>query len=382
MRTDPFGAPSAQLAERRGGKGRLVGVDAARALALAGMMAVHMLPSRGEDGGPTASYLVFGGRSSALFAVLAGVGLALATGRSTPPRGRDRLSMASGTLVRAAVLAMIGFVLGGLGSPVAVILVHYGMLFAVGALFLGFRPGQLVAIAAVWWVAAPAVSHLIRSGISDPPISVPTFESLADPLTLALDVGLTGYYPVFSWVAFLLVGMAAGRMDLGSTKVASTIAVAGVALAIGAWALSSFLLGPLGGVEDLEGPVPIQFFGTTPTSSWWYLAVMAPHSGTPFDLAHSAGTALGVLGIALLLTRSAQPVWRAVAAAGGMTLTLYSLHVVALALEVGPTEPATRYFIHLVTLFALASVWRFAVGRGPLERLTAELAGQARQLAA
>ncbi len=352
----------------------------ARALALAGMMAVHMLPARGEDGSPTVSYLVFGGRSSALFAVLAGVGLALATGRETPPRGRQARALALGTVVRAGVLAVIGFALGGLGSPVAVILVHYGMLFAVGSLFLGLRSRQLVSIAALWLVTEPVLSHLIRSGLPESPISVPTFESLSDPLTLALDVGLTGYYPVLSWVAFFLAGMAVGRLDLGSIKVGARIALVGAALGIGAWGVSTLLLGPFGGLAHLSQPLPIQFFGTTPTTSWWYLAVMAPHSATPLDLAHSMGTSLAVLGVALLVSRSAESLWRAVAAAGGMTLTLYSIHVVALAMEIGPEDPMPRYFVHLVTLFALAAVWRFAIGRGPLERLTAELAGQARQL--
>ena len=42
--------------------------------------------------------------------------------------------------------------------------------------------------------------------------------------------------------------------------------------------------------------------GTTPTNgSWEWLLVDAPHSGTPFDLAHTIGTALAVIGLCLLL---------------------------------------------------------------------------------
>ncbi|MUN64653.1 DUF1624 domain-containing protein, partial [Kocuria sediminis] len=56
----------------------MVGVDAARGLALIGLIAVHILPEETETTGePTWSYLLFAGDSAALFALLAGVGLAL-----------------------------------------------------------------------------------------------------------------------------------------------------------------------------------------------------------------------------------------------------------------------------------------------------------------
>ncbi|MUN64901.1 hypothetical protein GMA12_17440, partial [Kocuria sediminis] len=63
---------------RWGGTPRLLGVDAARGLALIGLIAVHVLPEENDaTGDPTWSYLLFAGDSAALFALLAGVGLAL-----------------------------------------------------------------------------------------------------------------------------------------------------------------------------------------------------------------------------------------------------------------------------------------------------------------
>ena len=59
--------------------GRVRGIDVARCLALVGMMTAHVL--RGvEDGSVTLTHQVVSGRSSALFAVLAGVGIVLVTG--------------------------------------------------------------------------------------------------------------------------------------------------------------------------------------------------------------------------------------------------------------------------------------------------------------
>ena len=69
---------------------RLVGVDVARCLALLGMVATHVLLGQEPDGSLTDSQWLAGGRAAALFAVLAGVSIALMTGRRTPVRGRER----------------------------------------------------------------------------------------------------------------------------------------------------------------------------------------------------------------------------------------------------------------------------------------------------
>ena len=66
-------------------KPRLIGIDVARGLALLGMIAVHALIPFDEDFQPNwVSYLATG-HASAVFAVLAGVGLSLTTGRRRVP---------------------------------------------------------------------------------------------------------------------------------------------------------------------------------------------------------------------------------------------------------------------------------------------------------
>ena len=53
------------------------------------MMATHVLPTFESDAQLTPTWvgLVFSGRASALFAVLAGIGLALSTGKQQPLQG-------------------------------------------------------------------------------------------------------------------------------------------------------------------------------------------------------------------------------------------------------------------------------------------------------
>src|SRR3954468_8624567 len=110
----------------RRGSARLVGLDVARCLALVGMVSVHVVPARAANGQLTLAHNLAAGRSAALFAVLAGVSLALMTGGETQVRGRERAARSAGIAVRALLIAGIGLLLGALASGLAVILTYYG----------------------------------------------------------------------------------------------------------------------------------------------------------------------------------------------------------------------------------------------------------------
>ena len=130
---------------------RLTGIDAARGAALLGMMSTHFMPTFGPSPSwePTFVGLVFSGRSAALFAVLAGIGLALGTGKQEPRTGKELWSARGGVAMRALVIAVVGLILGGLDVNVAVILVHYAVLFLCILPFLGLRLKALC-----FWAAA------------------------------------------------------------------------------------------------------------------------------------------------------------------------------------------------------------------------------------
>ncbi|HKY46354.1 MAG TPA: heparan-alpha-glucosaminide N-acetyltransferase domain-containing protein [Acidimicrobiia bacterium] len=357
--------------QRRHGTGRLIGVDAARALALIGMMSVHLLPGTDPDGSASAAYLISSGRASALFAVLAGVGLALANGATRPPKGKERLTAAAGIVGRAAVLGLIGLFLGDLDSGVAVILVNYAFLFVIAAAFIGMDARRLWLMALVWALIVPAIAFWLRLWIPDSTGSVPGFAELFQPVVFLSEVFLTGYYPVLPWIAYLLAGMAAGRSDLRSRPVTGWLLAGGVAVAVAAKLISAGLLAwfdPVG-LED-----PVQFFGATPTDSWWYLAVATPHSGTSLDLLHTIGTSLAVLGACLLLAGAERRLVAWLAAAGGMTLSLYSTHVLALTAGWGLSDRPTLLVWHIAAAIVIGLAWRTFVGRGPLETLAAGIA--------
>ncbi len=374
---------------------RLLGVDAARGVALLGMMSVHVIPALTQDGEFSASRLIAGGRSSALFAVLAGVSLALVAGGRTPPAGRELLAARLGVGARALVIFLVGMMLGSFDSGVAVILAYYGVLFLLAVPFLGLGPRMLLPLAAAWAVLAPLVSHAWRMDQPAASYDNPTLGSLAAPATLIRELLFTGYYPVFPWMAYALAGMGLGRLALNSPRVAGALFGGGAALAAATWATSWIILDSgvrerlaeagLGGHPASPGDfadvvLTTSFYGTTPTTSWWWLVVSSPHTATPFDLLHTIGTAAAVLGLMLLLAPRAAVVLRPLGAVGSMTFTLYSLHVVLLTTVLPPTT-THAYALHIVVAFAIAVPWRRFVGRGPLEALAATMSRNARALA-
>jgi uncharacterized membrane protein len=366
--------------------GRIIGLDVARCVALVGMIATHSLSSTDQDGGVTVVQQVAGGRASALFAVLAGVSLALMSGRDTPVRGREARAVSAGLAVRALLVAALGLVLGSLESGVLVILAYYGVLFLLGIPFLRLRAGALVLLAAGWVVVVPVLLQLLRPHLPEAPIASPTVGSLADPVGLLTQLTVTGSYPAVAWMAYLLVGMALGRLHLERWGAARDLAVIGAGVALLSWAASRLLLARPGVgerlAETLTGPyagdLPFALdhglYGTTPTGSWWWLAVDTPHTGTPFDLASTIGSALLVIGIALALARWLPRTSSVVFGAGAMTLTLYSLHLVLRSPHLLDAQNAGTFFAHVVVVVLVGAAYRIEGLGGPLERAVASAA--------
>lgn len=377
---------------------RLVGIDAARGLALFGMMSTHIFPLRVQETADASWVaLVFSGRSSALFAVVAGIGLALLTGGAKPHRGSVLAGDRRGIAARAVVITLIGLMLGGLETNIAIILFHYGVLFLLALPFLSLAFRQLIWWAAGWLVFAPAVAYLLRpwitASLAPPSLEAnPTWESFLDPWTLLADITVTGYYPALQWLGYLLAGLAIGRLRLTVLRTQLVLVAAGAGLAIGAKALSAWLLGPLGGLAalqqtpegsrfPLESMLDVSLTGVEQSGSWWWLAVSAPHSGSPLDLLHTTGTAATVVGLCLLATRRSGMSLLPLSAAGAITLSLYTMHVWTMSIVDAQTpeaDPGAVFWIQVAVAVGLGVLFQYIGARGPLEMLTSEASRAAR----
>ncbi len=385
----------------RAKRSRIAGIDVARGIALIGMAATHMLPVGGTMGLTLVGWL-FAGKASALFAVLAGVSLAIVTGGQNPFTGRDLRRSRITIAVRAGLIGVLGLILAASDTFVAVILQYYALLFLLALPFLRLRARTLAILAIAWALLSPQMSFLLRGGlgIEMPDGQVDIGMAVTQPLTSLHTLLLTGYYPAFTWLTYLLAGLAIGRLDLRSTRVAAWIAGGGALLAVTSYVVSSALLDALQiGVvmRGAEGPVTIvgrglnqvEFYGTTNADAPEWLLVASPHSGTTFDLLLTIGTAMLVLGLCLLLVRGVGVrLSRPVAAVGSMTLTLYTLHVLSLAGLV-PRESTEQWYVaQVVIALVVAPLWLIRFRRGPIEEIvhdvstTAGLAAVPRAVAA
>ncbi|GAA4803945.1 heparan-alpha-glucosaminide N-acetyltransferase domain-containing protein [Nocardioides caeni] len=363
--------------------GRLIGVDLARTVALVGMIATHVLDGRTASGELTVVQELAGGRASALFAVLAGLSMALLSGGSTPLRGVPLGRATGGLAARAVLIGALGLLLGELDTGLAIILTYYAVLFCLGLPFLALRASHLAALAAGWVVAAPVLSHLVRPDLPERGWESPDLGALTEPGQLVSELLLTGYYPAVPWLAYLLAGMALGRIDLRRREVPRQLIGGGAVLVVLAIAVSQLCLST-GSVraalipgrvltgDEVRRLLQDSQHGTTPTgAAWQWLLTAAPHSATPFDLAQTIGSALIAIGLCLavvaVLPGALRPAAALVAGAGAMPLSLYSLHVAMRSPDVWPAEQTGTFGWHVAVVLGIGAAFTLFGRRGPLE---------------
>ena len=298
---------------------RLVGLDVARCLALLGMVATHVLAPRDADGTLSFAQALAGGRAAALFAVLAGVSLALMTGRREPVRGRERAGPVRGDRGPGAAdrparpVPRRARQRAGDHPDLLRRAVPARAARSSGCARLPCWPWPLAGWSSRRW-SPRCCGRTCRTAASP----ARTSTSSTSRASSSASCSFTGYYPVVPWLAYLLVGMAVGRMDLSRRRVQAWLAGGGAALAVagdrGVHALTSrpsvdrrrcsTTDGRPAGCHGSRAAQRISggMYGNTPTGgAWEWLLVVAPHSTTPFDLAQTIGSALAVIGRCLLL---------------------------------------------------------------------------------
>jgi hypothetical protein len=350
---------------------RVLGLDVARGLAVLGMFGAHLgAPDALVLTDPASWGAVVHGRSSILFAVLAGISVSLLSGGRTRfadsehadilrSRARVRITM------RALVIFVIGVGLTSLGTPIMVILEYYAVMFLVAVPMLGLRARTLFALAGAWAVISPIVVLLLGTAA--------TAYGLSEG-NLLVDLFVTGGYPVITWMTFLWFGMGLGRLDLGSVPVAARLIGVGVLLAPVGYGLGA-------ATTDPDAPDISVVYGVPADPSaqpdWALLLGMDAHSGTTFEVLGSGGVAAMVIGVCLLIARPLRPVLFPIESIGATALSTYSIHVIAYALLFPgePTEWAWGWFA--LAALVLCPLWRLVLGRGPLERVVHALSVRA-----
>ena len=343
--------PLGRAWSRFDGPGRLVGVDLARGLAVVGMLAAHLLDTeRTLTPDPSTWVTLVNGRSSILFAVLAGVSIAIVTGGPRPIAPQRRPRAAARLALRGALLWVIGLLLVMTGVPVYVILPAYALLFVLALPFLGLRARSLFLAAGALAIVMPWIQPILDAA--------PVW---AGPGGAELEAAVGWAYPFPVWIAFLLAGMGVGRLDLRSLGDQVLLAVAGLSLVLAGYGFAVATAPVAAGNPYLAAVLTAQ-----------------DHSSGLWEVIGSGGFALVTIGACLLLCRTPLR-WVAVPlrAVGSMPLTAYVLQLVVWAIAalalLGDTSDLVGIreaglFVPLTLgLIAGCTVWALTVGRGPLE---------------
>lgn len=370
-------------AQGRRASERLHGVDAARAVAILGMVMVHLGPYPAPDTLAGTLYGLPEGRASVLFVLLAGIGVALLAktravvwpndtpGAPISGYRQVRVRVAS----RALLLLPLGLWLQSLDHRVMVILQYYAVFFVFAALVLALPGRWLLAAASTALLLGPVVYLLGETAFPGPYTVDPAM--LGDPLRKLLhDLLLTGAYPLVTWSAPLMFGIWLGRRDLGSVAARRWLMAGGTAVA-----LASALASTLSGAAIKSGTAAYSLLGAE------------PHGQTTLWMTGSVGSACAVLGVSLTLatvrTPRASPLSRLawpLVATGQMALSVYVGHLILIHstgdLLYSDTVSGALLTVGILMSAAAATcvTWRAAFERGPLEKILAVSGAAAERL--
>lgn len=296
--------------------GRITGIDLARALAVIGMIGAH-LPFVSDEG--IAQHWIrqlSDGLPSALFAVLAGVSLAIISERGVAAGGAALAHARHKIMVRGVILVAIGVVLAALPTPVYIVLQAIGGMYLLLSAAPRWSTRTLVALAGGLFVASGLLDAVGRAVLSS-------------------DV-ILGNYPIVTWLFYGVVGILLHRLviprpgvQIALASVCVPVSIAGIwwrentVVSPDATSAASVSAGSLGSAEPLSGSV----VEADPGQVQWLN--LESHTGGFGDVTLCTVVALAVLATCLVLCRSqvVNSLTYPLRAMGSMAFTVYVSHV-------------------------------------------------------
>lgn len=347
---------------------RVSGVDAARGLALIGMFVAHVSPP--VDAFEAAQFIALADdRPRLLFALTAGLGLGFISGGMRPiAEGRGRGELRRQIAIRAVILIALGMIIWFTLHPlVFIILDVYGVAFLVMLPLLFLPPQAALFLGTSLLAVTPALAEI---GARTEFVAAVR----ETPWKFLSDWAVGGAYPVIVWVPVMLIGLALARLSLESPRVVGVIALVGAAAASVFLSIAT-LLPPPELISEAEWSVPLR---------------------ASVEALGNVGVCAVIVAAMLTLTALARPAVRRVAgtilspviAMGAMPLSIYTLHLVVIAMAIREddgvvTDDSWPLLIGLIVgSMVFAWVWRRWLGRGPLERLLRWASGRDRADAA
>lgn len=349
-------------------KGRIIGIDVARAIAVVGMIIVNfriVLGEHGEGFLKTFSHL-FDGKAAATFVVLAGIGLAFMTKSASHGEDKGKLKSIRIKIIKRAIFLFV-FGLSYIWIWPADILHFYGIYMLLVLLFINRSLNQILLGTIALIVFYPVLMILIDYGTGWN-FEALTYIDLWTPKGFFRNLFYNGFHPVIPWAAFMLFGLWYGRQDLYDTVFLKKSLWVSLGVFVFIQALSFGLIQVLseGNPNAVEELVPI--LGTSP---------MPP---LPIYMINGISISVVVISACILLAKRYEKNWLigTLNKTGRLALTVYVAHVVmgmGIMEEFGQLELG-EYSIEFSMIYALifsllcilfAQIWLRYNKTGPLE---------------
>jgi hypothetical protein len=381
---------------------RLAAIDAARTLAVVGMLATHVML---EATRRWPQLMWPAGYAAGGFAVLAGVSFGFTL---TPDR--TRLSMWSSQLIRSALLFSLGVWLTSLRPGPIVILCVFAVLFVLALPFRRVPGRAMLVIGFIAMVALPIVSYHVRFRVPEQWIVVRAvnWEQItgANPVgNVLITLFFNGAYPLINWFPLALVGWGAARIGLLRPDAWRTMWVVATVLVLMGFGGAKLIEEVAHVREDritriydevlefnLDGDVnnwtPPPFTrkivvqavdngpGSPILSDTASLFMAGHHNGTTLEMLQILGVTAAAIAALTTLGRKFPRALMVLAWPGRISLTVYVGHLVMMwfllrHLKVGLKLPAVQDFGVFMAYVAgvFADGFLFRRRRGPLETI-------------
>lgn len=358
-------------------KKRIIGLDFARALAMFGMLLVNFMVITGAEGnGPP--FLItfmslFEGRASALFVILAGIGITLMTKSAVASNEKIKISNSRKTIWKRSlflfILGLLLYVMEWTGD----ILHYYGVYLFVAALLIKVRKKLLLFLSIIILLIAQSLQLTFNTfegwGGPTPFINYVDFWTIKGFLR---NLFFNGYHPIFPWFSFFLIGMIIGRLDLHIKKIRERLLLLGITITILTELLSK-------GLTHFFIP----YIGKEAAT---FLFNTGPILPNVLYILSATGSAIAILIICLNIAEKYRNNWfvTSIVQTGQLTLTHYVSHVfigIGALILLNRMEHQSLLFVLLfATAFFIFSIfisvlWRKKFSRGPIEWIMRKLAG-------
>ncbi|MCF6225443.1 MAG: heparan-alpha-glucosaminide N-acetyltransferase domain-containing protein [Xanthomonadales bacterium] len=350
---------------------RIIGFDVARALAIFGMVFVNFKIAMNATTGSDwllQSVGLLEGRASALFVVLAGIGISLMTRRARASNDSELISQKRNSIIKRGLLLIA---VGLAYSPIwpADILHFYGFYFLLAA-FLFARTNRALLLAAIFSMLGFVVLLMLfnyETGWNWETLDYLDFWTVEG---MFRHIFFNGFHPVFPWFTFVVIGIWLGRLDFNNADIRRRLMIFSFSLWAGVEILSK-IIQPLM-LQDLPQGVTIEdvgfLFGT---------GMMPP---MPQYIIAVGSLAVFIITLCVSLTQGVKDKLAVTALyrTGQLALSLYLAHVVlgmGLLESIGRLENQSIDFAAASALaFCLAGIvfsyfWVKYLGAGPFERL-------------